>query len=321
MNCRFMPPSNLNSLFKWLHLQMTLEQIDSRIMLNNLKYVLALAVLGLCLGSGKTAIADLESFLIQKKPTIQVIVQASTWKTRGRILYDIEGSILKELSLAGFQAIHDTKKPHQYQLVVQYEEERGAQYGVQLWGTTINVTFLFRGVGMAEPISWEIHETSTNSISGPAPYLDALLKVETHPHYFFLGTMLERMTKGVGSQQDALMQAVTEFVQEVYPTIDEAIPQDGIRIQEHFMDSSRRVYQEVALQRALDELMHQEISDDTLAPIAERLLDSADPHSRIRAVQILGRTHNAVYREKLNKLATDDPNRAVRQAAQQFSSL
>ncbi len=270
---------------------------------------------------GNSVFAEQSVLPLIEKPAIQVVVQASTWKKRGRLLYDIEGSILKKISLAGFQAIHDPKKPHQYQLVVQYEEERGAQYGVELWGTTINTSFLLRGAGMPKPISWEIHETSTNSVSGPAPYLDALLKFETHPHYFFLGFMLQRMTKGVGSQPNALMQAVSEFVAVVYPTIDDVIPQDGIRIQDHFMDSSGRVYQEVALQRALDELVHQDISDDTLAPIAERLLESADPHSRIRAVQILGRTHNVIFQEKIQKVATDDPTLAVRQAAQQFSPL
>ena len=248
-----------------------------------------------------------------------MVVQTSTWKTRGRLLYDVEGTILKKLSLAGFQAVHDTKRSHQYQLVVRYEEERGAQYGVKLWGTTINVSFLFRGANISEPFTWEIRETSTNIVSGPAPYLDALLKFETHPHYFFLGSMLQRMTKGVGKQPDALTQAEAEFVLVVYPTIDEAVTQDGVRIQDHFMDDSQRVYQEVALQRALDELVLQDIPDDTLAPIAERLLDSADPHSRIRAVQILGRTQNTAFQEKIKKLATDDPYLAVRQAAKQFA--
>ena len=276
---------------------------------------------GLFVGRVDVAYTQQLILSIKEQPTIQVVVEASTWKTRGRLLYDIEGSILKKLSLAGFQTIHDPKKPHQYQLVVQYEEERGAQYGVELWGTTINASFFLRGAGMAEPVSWEIHETSTNSVSGPAPYLDALLKFETHPHYFFLGSTLERMTNGVGSQPHALMQAVTEFVAVVYPTIDEVIPQDGVRIQDHFMDNSGRVYQEVALQRALDELVHQNISDETLAPIAERLLESTDPHSRIRAVKILGRTHNVAFQEKIQKMATDDPTRAVRQAAQQFSPL
>ncbi len=275
----------------------------------------------LFLGSGEAAFAEQPVLTKEEQPTIQVVVQTSTWKTRGRLLYDVEGTILKKLSLAGFQAVHDTKRSHQYQLVVRYEEERGAQYGVKLLGTTINVSFLFRGANISEPFTWEIRETSTNIVSGPAPYLDALLKFETHPHYFFLGSMLQRMTKGVGKQPDALTQAVAEFVLVVYPTIDEAVIQDEVRIQDHFMDNSQRVYQEVALQRALDELVLQDIPDDTLAPIAERLLDSADPHSRIRAVQILGRTQNTAFQEKIKKLATDDPYLAVRQAAKQFAPL
>jgi hypothetical protein len=278
-------------------------------------------VCSLFLGSGEAAFAEQPVLPKEEQPTIQVVVQTSTWKTRGRLLYDVEGTILKKLSLAGFQTVHDTKRPHQYQLVVRCEEERGAQYGVKLWGTTINVSFLFRGANISEPFTWEIRETSTNIVSGPAPYLDALLKFETHPHYFFLGSMLQRMTKGVGKQPDALTQAVAEFVLVVYPTIDEAVTQDGVRIQDHFMDNSQRVYQEVALQRALDELVLQDIPDDTLAPIAERLLDSADPHSRIRAVQILGRTQNTAFQEKIKKLATDDPYLAVRQAAKQFAPL
>jgi hypothetical protein len=278
-------------------------------------------VCGLFLGFGEGAFAQQSVLQNEEQPTIQVIVQASTWKTRGRLLYDVEGSILKKLSLAGFRAVQDKKKPHQYQLVVQYEEERGAQYGVELWGTIIHASFLFRGANMTKPLSWEIHETSTNTVSGPAPYLDALLKFETHPYYFFLGSMLKSMAKGISNQPEALTQAVTEFVLVVYPTIDQAVTQDGVRIQDHFMDNSQRVYQEVALQRALDELVHQDIPNDTLAPIAERLLDSADPHSRIRAVQILGKTQNATLKEKINKLAKDDPNLAVRQAAKQFAPL
>ena len=278
-------------------------------------------VCGLFLELGEAAFAQQPVLQNEEQPTIQVIVQASTWKTRGRLLYDVEGSILKKLSLAGFRAVQDKKKPHQYQLVIQYEEERGAQYGVELWGTIIHASFLFRGANMTEPRSWEIRETSTNTVSGPAPYLDALLKFETHPYYFFLGSMLQSMTRGVGNQPEALTQAVTDFLLVVYPTIDKAVTQDGVRIQDHFMDNSQRVYQEVALQRALDELVHQGIPNDTLAPIAERLLESADPHSRIRAVQILGKTQNPTLREKINRLAQDDPNLAVRQAAKQFAPL
>ena len=289
--------------------------------MKRLTFSFVILACSLFLGSEAPAFAQDSVLSSKEQPTIQVIVQASTWKTRGRFLYDIEGSILKKLSLAGFQAVHNMKKPHQYQLVVQYQEERGAQYGVELWGTTINASFLFRGTDLAEPLSWEIREISTNTVSGPAPYLDALLKFETHPYYFFLGSIMQKMIKGVRSQPNALTQAVTEFVMDVYLTRPEAAKQDGVRSQDHFMDDSQRVYQEVALQRALDELVHQDIPADMLTPIAERLLDSTDPHSRIRAVQILEGTQNIALREKIRKLATDDPYRAVRQAAQQLLPL
>ncbi len=92
---------------------------------------------------GEATFAQQPIVPIQEQPTIQVVVQTSTWKTRGRLLYDVEGSILKKLSLAGLRTIQDKKKSHQYQLVVQYEEERGAQYGVELWGTIIHASFFF----------------------------------------------------------------------------------------------------------------------------------------------------------------------------------
>ena len=247
-----------------------------------------------------------------------MVVHTSTWKTRGRLLYDVEGSILKKLALAGFRAVRDQKQPHQHQLVVQYDEERGAQYGVELWGRTIQAKFLFRGGTLTKPMSWEIREISTNTISGPAPYLDALLKFETHPYYFFLGHMLQKHVEGVGSQKEALVEAVTEFVLDVYPWTGSVVGQGNTRVQDHSMENSERVYQEVAFQRALDELVRQDIPNQQLEPIAERLLDSADPHSRVRAVQILGETPMPALQEKINKLATDDPYRAVRQAAQQF---
>ena len=290
-------------------------------MMKLLPVCVLVVVCSIIFARGEMANADQAVLFTKEKPSILVRVQASTWKTRGRLLYDIEGSILKKLSLAGFQTTQDPKMPHHFLLVVQYQEERGAQYGVALWGTTIHVNFVLQGATLIKPIRWEIRETSTNRISGPAPYLDALLKFETHPEYFFLGAMMKGIVKGIREKPDVLMQGVKEFVMDIYPSINQDVTEDGVRVQDHFMDNSNRVYQEVALQRALDELVNQNIPDDRLAPIAKRLIESSDPHSRIRAVQILGRTHNGAFLETLKRLAVEDPNRTVRQTAQQFAPL
>ena len=88
--------------------------------------------------------------------------------------------------------------------------------------------------------------------------------------------------------------------------------------QAQYMSTSQTLYQEVGFQRALDELITQQVSDKELVPIAQRLLDSGDPHTRIRAVGIIGRTGNPQFRERLRNLAKDDPDQDVRSAAQDF---
>ena len=84
------------------------------------------------------------------------------------------------------------------------------------------------------------------------------------------------------------------------------------------MNTSQTLYQELGFQRALDDLVSKQVSEKELVPIAQRLLDSEDPHSRIRAVGILGRTGNPQFQEKLRMVAKDDPDEDVRKAAKDF---
>ena len=275
-------------------------------------------VLGLVFGVCQFGLAQQPDLSKEEKPIIQVLVETSTWKKRGRLLYDVEGSILKKLFVAGFHAVHEDAEPHQFDLVVNYQEERGPQYGVFLWGTTIHGSFTFRGGNLSEPFQWEIVETSRNVVSGVPPYLDALEKFETHPYYFFLGPILKTMTEGSRSSQEALKSAVTEQVFLAYPLNTESVSQEPDPYYDQYMDTSQTLYQEVGFQRALDDLLAHQVSDEELVPIAKQLLASVDPHSRIRAVQILGRSGNANFQERLRNVAKNDPDQDVRKAAKDF---
>jgi len=254
----------------------------------------------------------------EEKLIIEVSVETSTWKTRGRLLYDVEGSISTKLSGAGFHAVPKNTEAHQYNLVVNYQEKCGPQYGVILWGTTIHGSFTFRGGNLSEPFQWEIVETSTNVVSGVPPYLDALQKFETHPYYFFLGPILKNMTEQSPSIDEALKSALTEQVFLVYPLINESVHREHDGYSDQYGDTSQTLYQEVGFQRALDDLVAHQISDKELVPIAKRLLASRDSHTRIRAVHILGRTGNPNFKEKLKRLANNDPDQDVRKAANDF---
>ena len=123
-------------------------------------------------------------------PSVYVDVVAETWKTRGRLLYDIEGSVLRKLASSGFRFVRHQDERHELTLVVRYQEERGEQYDINAYGTVIHGKFHLDSPQSESAWQFTISETSNNSISGPPPYLDALEKFETNPYYFFLGDIL-----------------------------------------------------------------------------------------------------------------------------------
>ena len=116
------------------------------------------------------------------------------------------------------------RKVHQYQLVVQYEEERGAQYGVELWGTIDSMRRFSCVVLVWQNRSrWVICETSTNTVSGPGAIFGCFAEIRNPPPLLFSGCHAETHDQGCKlTTRCALTQAVTEFVLVVYPTIDDA---------------------------------------------------------------------------------------------------
>ncbi len=248
-------------------------------------------------------------------PRISVIVETTTWKTRGRVLYDVEGTIRKKLSGAGFRTGFQDLPSTNFELSVTYRERRGPQYGVGLWGTTIHATFEFRGETLKEPYNWEVVETSTNLVSGTPPYLDALMKFETQSFYYFLGPMLQELMAERISLDEALQRAVLHVGVGAYPLAHEKkMTQNDY--QDQYMESSQSVFQDVAFQRAIDELLKKPGRGEELVPLAWRILDSFNSHLRVRAVEIFGRTGQSP--STLRKLMTDDPHPAVREAAQKY---
>ncbi len=259
-----------------------------------------------------TKIEDLHS------PIVFVRVVASTFKTRDRVFYDIEGSIIKKLQSSGLQTLRDSNLPYDYTLEVLYEEQRGAEFDIGRWGTTIEGEFVFRKNHGEVLWKWKIHEVSTNDISGAPPYIDALLKFATHPNYFFLGPILKELTRPEASISKALTYALLQRLIEVYPHKEEKDPEAPLYHQDHFMDAIHVVHQDVAFQRTFDELLGQNMSKDTIVSIAKRFLHSPDPQLRVRGVTVLGQ--DQTHQETLRRLAMNDPNREVRKIANKLLS-
>ncbi len=250
-------------------------------------------------------------------PTVLVNVTVSTFKTRGRVFYDVEASIIKKLHSSGLQTVRDAQRPHDYQLKVHYEEQRGEEFDIGRWGTTIDGTFEFRKKQGDILWDWRVHEVSTNDISGAPPYIDALLKFATHPNYFFLGPILKELTRPDGSIPNALTHALLRRLTEAYPLKGEEDPEAADYQQDHFMEAIHVVHQDVAFQRTFDELLEEQVDKKAMVSIAERFIQSSDPQLRIRGVAVLGQSQS--HPETLRRLAQNDPNQEVRKTAQEFS--
>lgn len=283
-----------------------------------MKLALILCSLVLCLEGGERSLAQSPNDGFVFKPTIYVNIDATTWKTRGRFLYDLEGTILKKVSLAGFQVVREVTQPHECELLVVYREERGEQYRIDSWGTTIRGDFRFSGMALSHPASWSIVEYSRNVEFGSPPYLDALMKFETHPYYFFLGEVLRYVVEQDGQMEEGLLKAVEQRITAVYS--QSSVRRDGPTAQDHFMESPNVLYQDLAFQRTLEELRQQEFSEEDLVPMARKVLLSPARALRLQAVQLLAQAQDFASCARLKGMANQDDDLEVRTQAQRFVS-
>lgn len=255
-------------------------------------------------------------------PTVYLDVDASTWKTRGRLLYDIEGTVLKKLASAGFHFVRNEQDEHELTLVILYREERGEQYNINAFGTVIHGRFYLDP--QPSDSSWEfsISETSSNSISGTPPYLDALEKFETNPYYFFLGDILRGHiqlkldpSEGLIYALEQMMSLKSNSIQPDNPTLTDP-PR---RPEPHAMRSSQELYTTTAVQRAIDEYV--DSRDRRILPVLFRLIHHRATAIRLRAVEALGVFQARESRPYLAELSQKDHDPQVRQTAKAVFDL
>ena len=253
-------------------------------------------------------------------PSIFVHIEATTWKTRGRFLYDVEGSLLKKMASSGFTIVRRKEDAHQLTLRVLYREDRGEPYDINAFGTLIHGTFYL------DPFSngstWELHisETSTNSISGTPPYLDVLEKFESNPYYFFISEILRGHIEKKLDLRGGLIFAL-ERIMAFDKTSNPAmiLPDGSVRLEPHSMVSTQELYEATAIRRAIDDLV--KATDRRIIPVLFQLLDHTDSVVRVRAIEALGSFQINDSRVRLSEMAQNDPDPHVRKTAQKVEKM
>ncbi|MCA9472205.1 MAG: hypothetical protein MRJ96_15475 [Nitrospirales bacterium] len=218
-------------------------------------------------------------------PTILVDVDATTWKTRGRIFYDVEGSLFRKLHSAGFQIARSRQEFHDWTLLVRYREEKGPAYTASEYGTILRATFsLFRGATQAV---WEVSlvERSENSVSGTPPYLDVIQKLDSNPYYFFIGLLLRTFIEQELSVEQALLLVLQQEALRSSSSDPPNSQADLFEDADHSMNFSDEYYFPFAMVRSINELVRRH--DRRVIPILDRLLDYPDEQVRHGARQAL----------------------------------
>ncbi|RMH31488.1 MAG: HEAT repeat domain-containing protein [Nitrospirae bacterium] len=243
--------------------------------------------------------------------TVALQIEASTWKQRGHIIYDIEGSIRKKLINAGFKVLRDAVAPYDHLLTVTYRETRGAEYAFNAFGTVITCRFQFLIHPSQPMMDFQVMETSTNSVSGTPPYLDAVHRFETNPYYFFLGDILAGSVLKSLNLREALLWAVERHLSAFRQIQD---PDDrALERSEHYMMSSQEFYRPFAIRRTIQLFI--EANDPAMVPLWQALIHDPDPMVRIQAIEMVEAFHVVDARAELAKLAAEDVNPQVRDRA------
>jgi len=217
--------------------------------------------------------------------TIYVDVQASTWKTRGRLLWDAEADIRAKLIAVGFEIVREKTQPHALTLTGSYEETRGRQFGINRYGTVLTGTFRVEHHEKGPLFEITLQEKASLTPSGTLPYLDSLHNFLTNPHYHFLGEIVDGQ---IHRNQDAhrvfLKELRAKVAHEAVPEVSENsdwLP-EGI----HSMQQAHTLYEPVAARRTIGEFV--QTQDDSIVGILPDLLNHPDVYVKVRSVQAFG---------------------------------
>ena len=230
-------------------------------------------------------LTDPDVFPIRTANTIYVDVQTSTWKTRGRLLWDAPADIRAKLIAVGFEIVREKNQPHALTLTGSYEETRGRQFGINRYGTVLTGTFRIEHHEKGPLFEITIQERAELTPSGTLPYLDSLHNFLTNPYYHFLGEIVDGQ---IHRNQDAHRVFLKELRAKV---AHEAVPEvsdnsDWLPEGIHSMQQAHTLYEPVAARRTIEEFVRAE--DDRIVGILPDLLNHTDVYVKVRSIEAFG---------------------------------
>jgi hypothetical protein len=246
-------------------------------------------------------------------PKIHVEVSASTWKTRGGLLYDIEGTVRRKLTSAGFLLVRDQAKSHDAVYYVDYQERRGEAYGINQFGTIISAKFRLERPEHELLHEIRIEETSHPTISGPPPYLNTLQNFQTNPYFFFLGDILQGYLRYQHDAQLVLIEIINNLESIHFYKPYPYLPDFSLKDEAHYMTPNEELFQPTVVRRVLQTLADQK--DFRLVPSLYNLIKYPDVYVRVESLKAFSTFQVKKAIPLVKEVSLSDKSTKVRAAA------
>jgi hypothetical protein len=250
--------------------------------------------------------------VVGAEPVVYLDVQASTWRSRGRISFGIEPVLRMKLTSAGFTVTQDPEQPRDLTVRVEYREERGERIAVNLYGTDIICRIHFDRLEPARvQQSISIRETPSYSELISAPYVEVVEKLETNPYFFFLGHIVRGWHQDLDTT-GALIQALERQFNEELHRLPVSPMATLVSPAETFPDPEDH-FKPSAQVNSVDELGR--LKDTRALELLERLMRQADRNTRLHAVFAMEHFSTPTVGPALTRVVETDSDSRVREAA------
>lgn len=266
---------------------------------------------GLPAAAGERSLTDAEYERVRHAKTIYMDIAFSTWMPRGKTLADVAPSLRTSLASAGFTVVRSSTDSHELTLKVDYREERGKQYKFDMYGTDITCVIRLEHPELGSLLDITIRESSANSESGTPPYLETLERFQTNPYFYFVGQFVRASITSRPDRTGVLRQSLQRLIDNEHRRTDLHAPDLGGGMLE--MVHGETLYSQLVRENIIRELGR--LKDPQAVPLLTTLLGHGNRQVRLLSVRALGAIRADEGRPSIERLAQQDGDREVRQAA------
>jgi hypothetical protein len=216
-----------------------------------------------------------------------------------------------KLNAAGFTVVQNRTDPHELTLTVEYREDRGKQFPIDLYGTDITCAITLEHVQQGRLLRLTIRESPTYADRDTGPYIEVLHRFETNPYFYFLGDLVKGGSVSRLDVTGSLVQGLQRLVDDEPHRTSSAAETDSNPANP--MLASDVFFARQARDNAIIELGR--LKDPRAIPLLTKLLEHRDRLVRLLSVGALGSVHSPGTRPAIEAVARHDEDTEVRAAA------